>query len=33
MPAKLNIPKLIRDWGKVKARLPEYPEGVTDGNL
>ena len=33
MPVKLNIPNLIRDWEKVKARLPEYPEGATSGNL
>lgn len=33
MPAKLNIPQLIRDWEKVKARLPEYPESAAAGNL
>ena len=29
---KLNVPKLVRDWERVAARLPHYPEGAA-GNL
>lgn len=33
MPPRLNIPQLVRNWERVLARLPAYPDNAVAGSL